>query len=102
MPPYLFSDPGSVMALLRQIAAVTSMNLRNLPSRKGSSLVIVVGIAGVVGVLVALLSMSRGFDQTLKATGRDDCAILLAAGVDSELASFISRDLLPLATGLAG
>ena len=38
--------------MLKQISAVTLMNLQNIPSRLGTSLVIVIGIAGVVGVLI--------------------------------------------------
>ena len=43
---------------------------RNVPSRLGSSSVIVVGIAGVVGVLVAILSMATGFRLALNSTGK--------------------------------
>ena len=46
------------MRTLKQILAITLMNLRNLPQRVGTSLVVVVGIAGVVGVLVSVLAMS--------------------------------------------
>ena len=45
------------MRTLKQILAITLMNLRNLPQRVGTSLVVVVGIAGVVGVLVSVLAM---------------------------------------------
>ena len=44
-----------------QILEIALMNLRNLPSRIGSSSVIVVGIGGVVGVLIAILAMAAGF-----------------------------------------
>jgi putative ABC transport system permease protein len=52
-----------------QLAAVTAMNLRNLPARLGTSLVAVVGIGGVVAVLVALLSMGEGFRAALDLSG---------------------------------
>ena len=48
------------MNLFRQIGAVTAMNFRSLPQRVGTSLVIVIGIAGVVAVLVSVLAMSTG------------------------------------------
>lgn len=73
--------------MLKQILAVTMMNLRAVPSRLGTSLVIVVGIGGVVGVLVALLAMAEGFKQTLSSTGRPDRALILRAGSNDELAS---------------
>ena len=51
-----------MFAWLNQIAQVSWMNLKNIPQRAGTSLVIVVGIAGVVGVLTAILSMGVGWD----------------------------------------
>lgn len=78
--------------MFREIVAVTAMNLRNIPSRLGTSLVILIGIAGVVGVLVALLSMAKGFAATLASTGRDDRVIVLRGGANDELSSVIFRD----------
>ena len=80
------------MNMLRQIRAVTWMNLRSIPQRFGSSSVIVVGIAGVVAVLISVLAMATGFTHTVLATGRDDRAIVLRGGSDSELASTLSRE----------
>jgi len=51
-----------------------------------------VGIAGVVGVLVALLAMGAGFERTLKQTGSDDTAIVLQAGQRTETGSTVNRD----------
>ena len=68
------------------------MSLSSLPERWGSSSVIVIGMAGVVGVLLALLAMTTGFEKTLSATGREDRAIVLRGGSDSELASTLSRE----------
>lgn len=77
---------------LSQIAAVTAMNIRNIPSRLGTSMVIVIGIAGVVGVMVALLSMARGFERTLASTGRADRAIVMRGGSNDELSSVVLRE----------
>lgn len=79
-------------SLLNQVSAVTAMNIRNVPSRLGTSMVIVVGIAGVVGVLVALLSMAAGFEATLASTGRPDRVIMLRGGSTDELGSTILRE----------
>jgi len=49
------------MSFFTQIFAVTSLNIRTMSQRLGSSAVAVVGIAGVVIVLVAVLSMAQGF-----------------------------------------
>jgi len=60
------------MGIATQIASVTALNLRTIPQRIGNSLVIVIGIAGVVGVLIAVLTVSSGFRQTIANTGRAD------------------------------
>jgi putative ABC transport system permease protein len=88
------------MRALHQIAAITLVNLRNLPQRLGTSLVVIVGIAGVAGVLVAVLSMSEGFRHTLASTGRGDRVIILRAGSDAEMSSGISRDQTQLVANL--
>ena len=75
---------------MRQILAITLLNLRAIPSRLGSSLVIVVGIGGVVGVLIALLAMAEGFKTTLASTGRADRALVMRAGSNDELASVMN------------
>ncbi|MGV8922461.1 MAG: ABC transporter permease [Thermomonas sp.] len=86
----------------RLAMAATSIGIAGLPQRWGASLVIVVGIAGVVGVLVAMLAMGEGFKATLDKTGGDDTAIILRAGSQAETNSIISRDQVPLIGTLAG
>src|SRR6266542_2649611 len=90
------------MRSLTRIAHVTAVNLLTIPQRLGTSLVIVIGIAGVVGVLVAVLAMAEGFRHTLAATGRLDRVIVLRAGSDSELSSGIPREQVTLLLNLPG
>jgi putative ABC transport system permease protein len=80
------------MSALRQVGAVTLMNLRSLPDRLAAASVVVIGIAGVVAVLVSVLAMATGFTRTLANSGRADRAIVLRAGSDSELASSGTRE----------
>jgi len=87
---------------MRTILAITLMNFRSIRGRLGTSLVIVVGIACVVAVLIGMLSMSKGFERTLKGTGSDARALMLSAGVLAELSSGISRDIVPLVRELPG
>ncbi|HEY4211691.1 MAG TPA: ABC transporter permease [Steroidobacteraceae bacterium] len=75
-----------------QIWSVTQIGLATIPQRLGSSSVVVVGIAGVVAVLVALLAMAQGFAETLKQTGGDDTAIVIRAGARTELNSVLDHD----------
>ena len=76
----------------RQAWSVTKVGIATIPQRLGSSSVIVIGIAGVVGVLVALLAMGEGFRQTLQQTGDTETAIVLRGGATAELSSGVSRD----------
>ena len=80
------------MKVLRQIGSVTAMNLRSLPQRIGTSLVIVIGIAGVVAVLVSVLAMSTGMLKTMQSAGRDDRAIVLRNGSAAEASSALTLD----------
>ena len=78
------------MSWFNQIIAVTNMNLRTVLERSGSSLVVVIGIAGSVAVMVSLLAMAQGLNSTIASTGDDSRALILREGSDSELSSGIS------------
>jgi putative ABC transport system permease protein len=80
------------MNWLTQILTITAMNLRNLGERKTSSIVAVVGIAGVVAILVGVLSMREGFRATLELSGSDDVAIVLRGGSNDEMSSGLTLD----------
>ncbi len=70
-----------------QTIAITLQSLRSLPSRIGPSLVAIIGVAGVVAVLVAVLSMASGFRETLSGAAREDNVVVLRSGSSSELDS---------------
>lgn len=78
--------------MLSQTFAVTGINVKSIPERWAPSLVIVIGLAGVVAVFTALLAMSTGFSRTLQAAGRPDAAIIMRGGSETELNSAIDRD----------
>ena len=86
----------------RLALAATRIGIASLPQRWGASSVIVVGIAGVVGVLVAMLAMGEGFQATLNSTGDDTTAIVLRGGSQAETNSVITRDQVPLLGTLPG
>lgn len=82
------------MRTFRQIGAVVALNLKSLPQRARTSVVIVIGIAGVVAVLISVLSLSTGLIHALTATGRPDRAIILHKQSTSEVGSSIPRETL--------
>ena len=75
-----------------QTRSVASVGISTLTQRLGSSAVIVVGIAGVVGVLVALLAMAEGYAQTLRNSGSLDTAIVMRGASANEVSSSLSRE----------
>ena len=66
------------MRFLQQIVAITWLNIRNLPQRFASSAVAIVGVAAVVLVFAAVLSMAKGFERTMISAGSEDTAIRYA------------------------
>ncbi|HPA01913.1 MAG TPA: ABC transporter permease [Chiayiivirga sp.] len=86
----------------RLALAAARIGIASLPQRWGASSVIVVGIAGVVGVLVAMLAMGEGFQATLDAAGNDETAIVLRGGSQAETNSVITRSQVPLIASLPG
>ncbi|HET7569015.1 MAG TPA: ABC transporter permease [Gammaproteobacteria bacterium] len=78
--------------MLRQLWSVSLLNLRSLPGRLDAALVALVGFAGVVAVLVGVLSIRAGFKATLTGTGLPDVAIVLRGGAASEINSVLLHD----------
>jgi len=77
---------------LSQVLAVTHFNLRTVPERKGAAIATAVGIAGVVGVLVGVLSIAEGFRAAMRVSGAEDVAIVLRSGADNEMTSGLGRE----------
>lgn len=77
---------------LSQIGAITAMNIRNMSARMASSIVALIGIAGVVTVLVGVLSIGEGFRAVLDESGADDVAIVIRNGATDELGSGLTLE----------
>ena len=91
------------MNFLKQTLAVTLVNLRTIPQRLGSSGVAIIGIAGVVIVLVSVLSIAQGFAAAMEASGSPVRALVMRSGADSEMTSGLSGpevDIIKQAPGL--
>ena len=89
---------------LSQIFSITKFGLLSIPQRRGSVAAALLGIAGVVGVLVGVLSMAAGFKHTMAASSSADSAIVLRSGADNEMSSGLQREdtrLIADAPGLA-
>src|ERR1700722_8996032 len=80
------------MRSLREMAAVTALSLQGIPSRPGSSTVVVVGIAGVVSVLLCVFALAMGYTEAASRTGRPDRVIVLGRGALAEAGSSVSRE----------
>jgi putative ABC transport system permease protein len=75
-----------------EVAIPIVYNIRSVRARWTSSIVAVLGIAGTVGVFVAMLSLARGFRATLVASGSADNAIVMRAGATAEMMSGIKLE----------
>ena len=88
--------------MFRQTINITTMNLRSILSRKGSSSIIVVGIAGVVAVVVGLLSMSEGIESALKETSHPDRVLVMRSGTQDEITGWLSAAEVNVLKGIDG
>lgn len=74
------------------MAIPVAYNLRSARARWTSSVVAILGIAGTVGVFVAMLALARGFKATLVSSGLPENAIVQRGGADSEMTSIMLLD----------
>jgi putative ABC transport system permease protein len=77
-------------------------NVRSVRQRWVSAIVAVLGIAGTVGVFVAMLALARGFRATMVSSGAPENAIIRRAGADSEMVSSILLDQVRVIESTAG
>ena len=92
-----------MLAWIGQTLAVASLGVRTIPQRVGSSIVAMVGIAGVVIVFVAVLSIGEGFRAAMTSAGSPSRALVMRSGADSEMTSGIGgpeADIIKQAPGL--
>lgn len=78
------------MRWIRQVVSVTLFSLLSIRQRFGSSLVTIVGIAGVVMVMVGVLSIASGFQRTLQTSGDAESVIVMRSGSDGEMTSGVN------------
>jgi putative ABC transport system permease protein len=79
-----------------------SYNILSVRARWASNLVTVLGIAGVVAVFIAILSMAKGFQAALVDSGSPQNALVRRGGATSEMDSIITLDQLRVIEGAPG
>ena len=88
---------------LSQTLIISAISVRTIPRRLSSSAVAVIGIAGVVIVFVAVLSIGEGFRAAMANAGSPSRALVMRSGADSEMTSGFSgaeADVIKQAPGL--
>ena len=80
------------MNWMTQTIAVTGVTLRSIGQRLGSSIVAIIGIAGVVIVFTAVLSIAEGFEAAMSEKGDPLRVLILRSGADTEMTSGFSGD----------
>jgi putative ABC transport system permease protein len=92
-----------VFGWISQTIAVILLGVRTIPRRLGSSAVAVIGVAGVVIVFVAVLSIAEGFRAAVADAGSPANALVMRSGADSEMTSGLGgpeADLIKQAPGV--
>ena len=67
-------------------------NFRNVMNRPVATFTTALGIGLTVAIFIGALALAAGFRSALVSTGRDDNAIVLRKGADSEISSGLGRD----------
>jgi len=80
---------GRLINWIQQFVLITLTNVRTAPQRVGPSLAAAFGVAGVVAVMVAVLSIAEGFQATLAGAGSPDNAVVLRGGSNAEMNSWM-------------
>jgi putative ABC transport system permease protein len=74
------------------MALPLTYNLESVRARWTGAVVAVLGIAGSVGVFVAMLALANGFRAAVTTSGSDDNAMVRRAGATSEIDSAVRLD----------
>ncbi len=82
----------SLINWFSQVASVTRFAIRTLPERKGASIVAIVGIAGVVIVMVGVLSIAHGIVRMMSRSASPENVIVLRSGSTAETISGLTGD----------
>ncbi len=77
---------------LSQIASISRFSLQTIPERKGPSAAAAFGIAGVVAVMVGVLSIAQGIARTMQSSASPQDAIVLRGGSNTEMMSGLGGD----------
>jgi putative ABC transport system permease protein len=83
---------GGMFNWIGQIASIVLFNLKTVPQRLGFSASAIFGIAGVVAVMVGVLSIAEGILQTMENSAVPGSVIVLRSGADSEMMSGLMGD----------
>jgi putative ABC transport system permease protein len=92
------------MKLLRQTVAVTAIGISTLPQRRGTTLVIFVGMMSVVAVLLSMLSITEGVASAYVRPSDPELAVVMDSAAPYEGTTNISRaayDTILAAPGIA-
>jgi len=83
---------NTLLNWITQVATVVGFGLQTIPQRKGSVAAAALGIAGVVAVLIGVLSIAQGFRQVMTQSGDPGAALVFRSGSDSEMTSGLSQE----------
>jgi putative ABC transport system permease protein len=83
---------GGLFNWFSQIGSVTRLSIQTIVERRGASAAAVFGIAGVVAVMIGVLSIAKGFRHAMTVAGSPETALVLRGGSDTEMMSILSGE----------
>ncbi len=78
--------------MFTQTLTAIGLAFSTLPTRKGASLVVVIGMACAIGALLSTRSLSAGIEDRVHRDGRADRAIVMSRGSTFEFGSAVPRE----------
>jgi putative ABC transport system permease protein len=88
--------------IMSQVWTLFWFSMRAVATRPGACLVLIIGTAGVVTLFCFLFGISEGLASALITAGRDDRALILRGGSETEAASRLKPELISVLMGASG
>jgi ABC-type antimicrobial peptide transport system permease subunit len=87
---------------MMNMAVPLKYNTGNLMSRKGSTLLTILGIATVIGIMLAMMALQNGVRSAIVSSGSKDNLMVLREGALTEATSWVSKDAYRIIRSLPG
>jgi putative ABC transport system permease protein len=81
---------------MKEAGSLLHMFLKLFLTRPGSGMIILIGVAGITGIVVSLFTLAEAFEKALAGTGQTDRVLVLRAGSTSEINGNVALNQFPI------